>query len=131
MENTHYKENKIYYHDTDAGGVVYYANYLKHLEEGRSEFMLTRGINTVKYASEGFIFPVVHLEVDYKSPARYGDVIRVYTRSEKVGNASVSFSQEIKIGDRTLLEARIVWACVGPDMKPKRVPEAVRKALTF
>ena len=55
----HFIEKKIYYHDTDAGGVVYYANYLKHLEEGRFEFCLSKGISMVESAKEGVIFPVV------------------------------------------------------------------------
>ncbi len=95
-----YIEKKIYYHDTDAGGVVYYASYLKHLEEGRTEYCRGKGIDLAEYAASGTIFPVVHLEVDYKSPARYGDTIRVLTRPEKVGNAYLCFSQEIKVGER-------------------------------
>ncbi len=57
-------EKKIYYHDTDSGGVVYYANYLKHLEEGRAEFCINRQIYTKELSEQGFIFAVAHLEID-------------------------------------------------------------------
>jgi len=124
-----YIENKVYYHDTDAGGVVYYASYLEHLEEGRSEYCRHKGIDLVRSAASGIIFPVVHLEVDYKSPARYGDVIRVFTKIDKIGSASVHFSQEIRMGDMVLVSARTVWACVDNRMKPKRIPEDIRGIL--
>ena len=119
-------EKTIYYHDTDAGGVVYYGAYLKHLEEARTEYFRNLGIDLVEYAKNGIIFPVVHLEVDYKCPARYGDIIRVFTRPEKIGNASLRFVQEIKRGEVTLIIAKIVWACVNKDLKPTRIPEAIR-----
>ena len=125
-----YIENKIYYHDTDSGGVVYYGRYLDHLEEGRSEFLKSKGIDIVECARNGVIFPVVHIEADYKSPARYGDKIRIYTRVEKVGNASAHFAQEIRRGDDLLVAAKMVWVCVNKDLKPQRLPEAVRSALS-
>ena len=125
----HFIEKKIYYHDTDAGGVVYYANYLKHLEEGRSEFCLSKGISMVESAKEGVIFPVVHLEIDYKSPARYGDIVRVYTRIEKLGFSSIHFFQEIKNKDVLLVKAKTVWACVNEALKPIAIPDKIKQRL--
>jgi acyl-CoA thioester hydrolase len=125
----HFIEKKIYYHDTDAGGVVYYANYLKHLEEGRFEFCLSRGISMVEYAKEGVIFPVVHFEIDYKSPARYGDIVKVYTRIEKLGFSSIHFFQEIKNKDVLLIKAKTIWACVNEALKPQPLPDKIKKAL--
>lgn len=124
-----YIEKKIYYHDTDAGGVVYYARYLEHLEEGRTEFCRSRGIDTATLASGGIIFPVVHLEIDYKSPARYGDIVRIYTSCQEVGNASVHFAQEIRRSDKTILKSKTVWACVDKMLKVIRIPEEVRSRL--
>ena len=123
-------EKRIYYHDTDAGGVVYYARYLEHLEEARTEFMRSRGIDVAALAAGGIIFPVVHLEIDYKSPARYGDVVRIHVRPEKIGNASLAFAQEIRRGETTILIARTVWACVTRDLKVQRLPEDFRTKLT-
>lgn len=124
--NDFYLEKKIYYHDTDAGGVIYYGSYLKHLEEGRTEYFRKLGIDLVECAKNGVIFPVVHLEIDYKSPGRYGDTVKVYTRPEKLGNASLHFIQEIKRGEVTLVIARVVWACVNKDLKPTKIPEEIR-----
>jgi len=124
-----YLKKKIYYHDTDAGGVVYYGAYLKHFEEARTEYFRSLGIDLVEYSKNGIIFPVVHLEIDYKSPARYGDEVRIFTKPEKVGNASLNFIQEIKRGETTLVICKIVWACVNKDLKPTRIPEAIRSKI--
>ena len=129
MTTQPFLEKKIYYHDTDAGGVVYYGSYLKHLEEARTEYLRSLGIDVAEYARNGIIFPVVHLEIDYKRPALYGDTIRIFTRPEKAGNASLRFSQEIKRGEETLLTAAIVWACVNRSMKPVRIPDEIRKKI--
>jgi len=123
-------ENKIYYHDTDCGGVVYYAKYLEHLEEGRSQFCLNKGINLSEYAKNGVAFTVVHEETDYKSPARYGDTIKIATRIEKIGNSSVHFYQEIKRSEMLLVKAKGVWVCVGRDLKTRAIPEEIRNKLS-
>ncbi|MCK9595054.1 MAG: thioesterase family protein [Candidatus Omnitrophica bacterium] len=122
-------EKKIYYYDTDAGGVVYYANYLKHLEEGRNEFCRGKGVDLAELSKSGVEFPVVHVEVDYKSPARYGDTVKVYTRIEKVGGSSVHFSQEIKRDETLLVRAKTVWACIDKQFKGRPVPEQVKDRL--
>ena len=123
-------QKKIYYHDTDAGGVVYYANYLKHLEAGRTQFCLEQGIDTQELLQAGVQFVVVHVSVDYKSPARYGDIIDIRTQVEKIGNSSVHFNQEIYVAGKLVIKAKVVWACVDRDFNVKSVPENVRKALT-
>lgn len=68
-------EKRIYYHDTDAGGVVYYANYLKYLEEDRTEFLEKRGLSIKEMHENQFFYAVRTCSINYKSPARYGDVI--------------------------------------------------------
>jgi len=126
----HFIEKKIYYHDTDAGGVGYYVNYLEHLEEGRFEFCLSKGVSMVEAAKKGAIFPVVHFEIDYKAPARYGDVIRIFTVIGKIGFSSIHFLQEIKRGELTLVKARTVWACVNEALKPQAIPKEIKQALS-
>jgi acyl-CoA thioester hydrolase len=115
-------EKKIYYHDTDCGGVVYHAAYLDHLEEGRTEFLRGKGIDVGELARHGTIFPVVRIEIDYKFPAVYGDTIKVVTSIEKVGHASINFDQEIKKGDTLLLKAKVICACVDANLKAKPIP---------
>lgn len=122
-------EKKIYYYDTDAGGVVYYGNYLKHLEEGRNEFCASKGMDLAKLAKSGVEFPVVHVEVDYKSPARYGDTVRIYTRLEKIGGSSLHFYQEIHRDDKLLIKARVVWACIDKEFKARPVPDEIKALL--
>jgi acyl-CoA thioester hydrolase len=109
--------------------VVYYAAYLEHLEEGRSEFLASKGVDLVQYSREGIVFPVVRIEVDYKRPARYGDLVRICTSVEKIGNCSITFSQEIKREEEILIQAKIIWACVDNAMKPRRIPDPIKKAL--
>lgn len=122
-----YLEKRIYYHDTDCGGVVYHASYLNHLEEGRTEYLRAKGIDIGELARQGTIFPVIRLEVDYKSPARYADIIRITTAIEKIGHASIHFKQEIKKGNILLLTAKIVCACVDAGLKAKPIPDHIRQ----
>jgi tol-pal system-associated acyl-CoA thioesterase len=122
-------EKKIYFHDTDAGGVVYYGNYLEHLEEGRIELFLSKGVDIRELMGSGIFFPVVHAEMDYKSPARYMDTIRICTHIEKIGTSSISFQQTIFRGAQLLVKAVIVWVCVGADFRPIPVSAQIRKQL--
>jgi len=125
-----YIEKKIYYHDTDCGGVVYYANYLKFIEESRSEYCLSRGVSLKEWSDKGLLFPVVHAEITYKAPARYQDTIRIFSKLEKIGNTSVNFSHEIRRGDTLLIQSQVVWVCVGKDFKPHAIPEEIRTKLS-
>jgi len=121
-----YLEKKVYYHDTDCGGVMYYANYLKHLEEGRTEFCLSRGVDMRGLSEKGVLFVVARVEVNYKSPARYLDTVRVITRVEEICRSSVHFIQEIRREDKLLVEAKITWVCVNRNFKPQSVPEIIK-----
>jgi acyl-CoA thioester hydrolase len=123
-------EKKIYYHDTDCGGVVYYANYLKYLEEARSEFFLERGISLKDLAAQGVYFVVAHTQLDYKSPARYQDIIKVDTAIDKVGRCSLDFNQDISRQDVVLVLARTTLVCVNKEFKPIPLPEGAREKLS-
>jgi acyl-CoA thioester hydrolase len=123
-------QKKVYYHDTDAGGVVYYANYLKYLEEARTEFLEERGVFIKKLTQEGTLFVVARQEIDYKSPAFYGDVLDVVARIANIGAAKLEYAQEIKNQDgKTVCMARTVLVCVDKNLKPKAIPEEIRKRL--
>lgn len=120
---------KIYYHDTDCGGVVYYANYLKYLEEARTEYLLLRGIELPKLAERDVMFVVARVEIDYKYPARYQDTITVSARVDEIKLSTVKFFQEVRKDDRTLVRASTTLVCIGRDFKPVRVPEEVKRVL--
>lgn len=124
-----YIENKIYYHDTDCGGVVYYANYLKHLEEARSEYFSSRGIDLKQMGEEGTYFVVARVELNYKAPAHYQDKIRITAKVEKLGAASLYFAQRIERGPELLLEAKTTLVCVDRQFQPKAMPPGLKDAL--
>jgi len=125
-----YIEKKIYYHDTDAGGVVYYADYLKMLEEARTELCLHRGCDVSDWFKKGIAFVVVHCAIDYLRPAQYADTVKVTAAVEKVGNSSIHFVQEITKDQTVLVKARVVWTCVNRDFATRPVPEEIRQRLS-
>lgn len=122
---------RIYYEDTDAAGVVYHANYIKYLERARTEFFRDHGFLVAKLAEEGFIFPVVRLELDFKSPARHDDLLSVETVPVRVAGASFTLCQRIvRPGDgKLLLEGLVTLACVNAGLKARRVPAGIRQLL--
>jgi acyl-CoA thioester hydrolase len=117
---------KVYYEDTDAGGVVYYANYLRFLERARTEFLARAGISVAEFHRKGFIFTVTHVDIRYRRPAALGDVIEINTELKEVKNASLTFSQQVLKGGALIAEAEVTLACVGPEGKPRRLPEELK-----
>lgn len=124
-----YIEKDIHYHDTDCGGVVYYANYLKYMEESRTDFCKHNGVDMKKLMEEGTLFVIVNVNISYKAPARYQDTIKVYTSLEKVGRSSVNFIQEIKRDEQVLVQAKVAWACIDKTFKPKKAPDEMRNLI--
>ncbi|MFH2069421.1 MAG: thioesterase family protein [Candidatus Omnitrophota bacterium] len=122
-------EKSIYYHDTDSGGVVYYANYLKHLEEARAEYFRSKLQELKKLAEQGILFVVARMEIDYRAAAKYGDVIRISAAVENVRTAAIQFDQEITGEAGLLVKAKITVVCVGKDFKPRRIPAKIKEAL--
>lgn len=124
-------QQKIYYHHTDCGGVVYYANYLKFMEEARTEFLAQKGISIKDWAERGVLFVVARTEIDYKSPAFYGDILDVKARLIDISKAKLEFAHEIKNQQGQLVsQARAILVCVGSDLKPRIIPEELKKSLT-
>jgi len=123
-------EKKIYYHDTDCGGVVYYANYLKYLEEARTEFFTAMGIDLKRLSEKGIIFVVAKVEISYKSPARYQDIIRVHTRIERAKMSAMLFSQRVTKDGSLVAEATTTLVCVGAALKPIPIPDEIKKILS-
>jgi tol-pal system-associated acyl-CoA thioesterase len=85
----HAMDVKIYYEDTDCGGVVYYANYLRYMERARTEYLASRGYSVKTLMDQGTIFMVFRVEIDYKAPARYGDTIEIETWVTDVTRATM------------------------------------------
>ncbi len=119
-------KKRIYYHDTDCGGVVYYANYLRHLEEARTEFCISRNIALKVLQDEGIYFVVSKVDIDYKSPAKYGDLIDISAKVDYIKRSSLSFYQEIRRDDNLLIKANTLWVCVDKNFKPRIIPEELK-----
>ncbi|MDD4980839.1 MAG: thioesterase family protein [Candidatus Omnitrophica bacterium] len=127
----HHAKVKIYYHDTDCGGVVYYANYLKFLEEARTEFFAERDVSVKELTRQGILFVVARQEIDYKSPAFYGDTLDIETRLTNISRVKLEFEYEIKNQDGQLIScAKTIMVCVDKNLKPQAIPEEMRKKLS-
>ncbi len=125
-------KKKIYYHDTDAGGVVYYANYLKYMEEARTEFFEQRGIFIKDLTCGGTSFVVARQEIDYKLPAFYGDILDVSTKITAISTAKIEFIHEVKNqNNQVITAAKTIMVCVDGNIKPKAIPEELREGLAF
>jgi acyl-CoA thioester hydrolase len=116
---------KIYYEDTDCGGVVYYANYLRYMERARTEYIASRGYSVKQLAEEGTVFMVLRAEIDYKSPARYGDIIEIETWVRDVSRVTMVFEHIMreKTSRRMLTVCRAKAVYVDPHGKPKRIAQ--------
>ena len=125
-------QRKIYYHDTDCGGIVYYGNYLKFLEEARTDVFEQLGMSVKELAEkEGTLFVVARQEIDYKSPASYGQVLDIRTWVEEIGRVKIWFGYEIKgPGGDLIVKARTLMVCVDGSIKQKRIPEYIIKKLS-
>ena len=122
---------RIYYEDTDAGGVVYHANYIKYLERARTEYFRSHGFFVAELARNGFVFPVVRLEIDFKAPALHDDLLFVTTCPVRVGGSSVTINQKIvrQNDGKLLVEGLVTLACVSPVLKARRIPPEIRTML--
>lgn len=127
----HRFEIRVYYEDTDLAGIVYYANYLRFIERGRSEWIRTLGVDQTRLrAQAGIVFAVRRVEADYLRPAVFDDLLTVTTDLVELGGARIVLDQAVMRQDVRLFTARVVLVCVGPDMGAARIPPEVRAALS-
>jgi acyl-CoA thioester hydrolase len=122
---------RVYYEDTDAAGMVYHANFLKFAERGRSEMLRELGFPHRKLgAEEGVGFAVRRCAVDYLVPARLEDALTVDTTLCDVGAATIVMRQQIRRAGELLVDIDMLVACIGRDGRPRRLPSALRAALS-
>lgn len=124
-ENVFHWPIRIYYEDTDSGGVVYYANYMKFMERARTEWLRAEGFEQDELiAKENVIFAVRSVQADYLSPARFNEEIVVSTWVVKKGKASITVEQVVKRNNDVLCKAMIKIACLNAlSFKPEVLPE--------
>jgi acyl-CoA thioester hydrolase len=132
---THVLPVRVYFEDTDCGGVVYHANFLKFCERGRSDFIRLLGIEAKSLADpaqgqgEPAIFVVRRVEIDYLKPGRMDDVLAVVTTCAEIGSASLVLQQDVRRDGTLLASAKVTVVLVSGTGKPQRLGALVRRAL--
>ncbi len=130
-EGVHVLPLRVYYEDTDAAGIVYYANWLRFLERGRTELLRLLGQEHSALRDErGINWVVRRCTIDYLKPARLDDTIEIVTSCGELRGASLDMLQHARRGEETLVRAELVVACMGDNGRPVRLPPHVRTALS-
>lgn len=121
---------RVYYEDTDLAGIVYYANYLKFIERGRSEWIRSLGLDQKALKEEeGIVFAVRRLEADYLAPAKFDDELTVVTSLEGVSGVRVTLRQEVRRDGKPLFSAHVVLVALTEAGAPARLPGRLRQQL--
>jgi acyl-CoA thioester hydrolase len=122
---------RVYYEDTDAGGVVYYANYLKFFERARTEWLRSFGVNQDKLAEEqNLIFVVRSAALEFLSPARLDDLVEVTVEPLKLARVYVELAQKVRRGGQVLASAEVKAACLDRrNFKPVAIPQSLRESI--
>lgn len=121
---------RVYIEDTDAGGIVYYVNYLKYLERARTELMRALGWERAAISDQGWMFVVSDLAVTYRQPARLDEQLEATALIQRVGGATIDFFQSVRRGDTVLVEGNIQIACIDEERgRPRRIDPALRARL--
>lgn len=123
---------RVYYEDTDTGGVVYYANYLKFMERARTEWLRALGFEQDELIAEHrIIFAVRSVQIDYKKPAHFNELLDVNASVKHRGGASLTFLQQVRRGDEVLCEGEIKIASLDADsLRPRPIPAEMKRRLS-
>ncbi|MDB4811642.1 YbgC/FadM family acyl-CoA thioesterase [Candidatus Pelagibacter sp.] len=126
MHENFYHNVKVYYEDTDAGGVVYYANYLKYLERARTEALSTIGLSNIQIKEKfGALIIVKSCNIEYKKSAQLEDELKIRSFVKSVTKTSFFMNQIITNGDSVIVEAQVHLVFVNAKSKPVKVPEII------
>lgn len=125
----HHHHVRVYYEDTDLAGIVYYANYLRFLERGRSDMVREAGISQREMKAQGLVFAVRRVEADYLRPAHFEDELIVETRTTGLKGASFDMPQRVLRGDEVLLEALVKVVVLNTEGRAVRLPADLRAKL--
>lgn len=127
--HAHETEIRVRYQETDAMGIVYYANYFVWLEVARSEYLRARGTTYRHLEAEGYYMMVVSASCRYKASARYDDIVRIESRVSEVKNTSFKFVYKIFRGQTLLAESESVHVLTNKEGKPARIPHEIKSLL--
>ncbi len=121
---------RVYYEDTDMAGIVYYANYLRYIERGRSDWVRCVGIDQNEMKTRhGIVFAVRRVEADYCAPARFDDELIVETQTQSVSAARLVMQQDVRRGSDLLFSAIVTIVCIAENGQPVRLPANIRLML--
>jgi acyl-CoA thioester hydrolase len=112
----------VYYEDTDMGGIVYHANYLKFIERARSDWVRQLGVDQNALRAAGTVFAVHRIEAEFRAPARLDDRLSVTTRAIEPGRVRIALAQQVHRGDVLLFDARVTLVAMSLDGRPRRLP---------
>jgi acyl-CoA thioester hydrolase len=128
----HVLTQRVYYEDTDFSGVVYHARYLHFMERGRTDYLRCLGVDQVKMHAaegEGLTFVVHRMEIEFKASARMDDILTIITQTERALAAKLVLAQEIRLGEKLLIAARVTIAVINREGRPRRLPAAIVTSL--
>jgi acyl-CoA thioester hydrolase len=121
---------RVYWEDTDAGGVVYHASYLRFMERGRTEFLRERGVHQTKLQEEtGLTFVVANMNIRFRQAAKMDDELVVETIAKEFGGASLALNQKVLRGSDVLVEADVTCAVISREGRPARIPADIKAKL--
>ena len=122
---------RVYFEDTDSGGVVYHANYLKFMERARTEWLRSLGLNQMKLKQEyKMMFVVRKIDIQYKIPARFNDELIIETDCVKSTDYSIMLKQNILRDNQTITEGNVEIVCINSDLfKPVRIPKKAKQLM--
>ncbi len=120
---------RVYYEDTDMGGVVYYANYLRYIERARSDWVRQLGIDQNAMRDDGVVWVVRRVEADYIGAARFEDELVIETTMTEVTTARLEMDQIVRRGDTVIFRAKVMAACMNAAGRPVRLPAEIRALL--
>lgn len=121
---------RVYYEDTDAGGVVYYANYLRFMERARTEWLRALGFEQDVLRQHGILFAVKHVDIDYHRPALFNQSLEVLSTMTNMKRVSITFQQRVMHELTCLTEANVKVVCLDEaTFKPRAIPETMREGL--
>lgn len=131
IEGGHRLVQRVYYEDTDFSGVVYHARYLHFMERARTDYLRLLGVEQASLAiagdTEGLVFVVHRMEIDFKAPARMDDILTITTITEKAGGAKMVLQQEIRRDGTLLIAAKVIIAVINARLRPRRLPDVLAR----
>jgi len=124
---------RVYYEDTDAGGIAYHAAHVRFFERGRTEMLRAVGVSQAELnaapEAERLLFVVRRITVDYLKPARLDDLLEVTTAVREISGPRITIDQVIRLGETTIATAEVLVVAIGADMRPAKVPEGLARRL--